>query len=62
MLVAAPVVTIVVIMAVADHPLIGVAFVTCIPRPYISMVFPWITLVNYGFVTVVPVVVSVPWW
>ena len=57
-----PMVTIMIVVAVADVSLVGLAFVSHILRAYIRMVFPWIALVHYGFIAVVFVEVAISWW
>ena len=55
-------VTVVVIAAIADQSLVCAAFIAGIPVPYVFMVFPWIALVHYYFIVMVPVEIAVPWW
>jgi len=57
-----PMVAVTVIMAVAYNLLVVTALVTCISGPYVAMVFPWVVLVNYHFITMVPVEVTETWW
>ena len=57
-----PVVTVTVIMAVADNLLVMAAAVPCISALDVFMVFPWIVPVYHNFITMVPVEVAVPRW
>lgn len=56
-----PVITIVKIVGIAYVSLASVAFVSGILGLYISMVFPGIALVHYGFITPIPVEVAKSW-
>ncbi len=57
-----PVVTVTVIMAVADNLLVMATAVPGISSLDILMVFPWIVPVYHNFITMVPVEVAVPRW
>lgn len=57
--ISAPVVTVLFIAAVADDGLPAMPLVTCIFGSYSSLVTPWVLLVNYYFVAVVYIKITV---
>jgi hypothetical protein len=56
-----PMITVMIVVAIAYYSLAATAFVTGICVSYFSMVFPWISPVHYNFIAMVPVEVAVPW-
>src|SRR5258708_2161871 len=59
--IAIPMVAVTLVVAFTNDLLIMATPVTYISCPYISMMFPWVALVNNHFVAMVQVVIMVSW-
>ncbi len=59
---ASPVVPVPVIATVPYDGLVSAAPVTCISFAIYRMTHPWVTVVNYNFIPMIQVVITIPVW
>ena len=59
--IASPMVAVAFIMAVADDSLVVAAPVAGIPCSPLLVMLPWVALINYSFIGMVPIPVGVSW-
>jgi len=57
--IAVPMITVFLIMAIANDRLIPAAAIVYIPGPYLCMMNPWTWLIYYHFITVINIIVTI---